>query len=78
LAVVRLGYVVNPGILRVGAQDMRAHGDPKTLNASVALLVRNLDAPERGDHALQYVAASPDHAGLVLGRTLYRDMKGVR
>ena len=50
----------------------------KTVNIYIALLVRNYNAEHEGEFALRYVAGSREHARFLRGKTLYKDMKGVR
>ena len=42
------------------------------------MLEKNDVVPERGDVMLRYVAATPEDAGFVLGKALFRDMKSIR
>ena len=44
----------------------------------MAMLEKNEVAPFRGDHLLRYVAATPDAAPYVLGKALFKDMRGIR
>ena len=40
------------------------------------MLERNTVAPNRGDVMLRYVAATTEDADFLLGKILYKDMKG--
>jgi hypothetical protein len=42
------------------------------------MLERNRFDPERGEVCLRYVAATIDDADFLLGKILYKDMKGIR
>lgn len=60
-------------------QDAWAYGSGKKISAYIALLERNDIAPlSRGDYFLRYVASTPDSAPFLLGKCLFKDMKGIR
>ena len=59
-------------------QDAEAHGECKTVSAYVAMLEENSVAPVRGSTLLLYVACTPSNAPFLLGRALFKDMKGIR
>ncbi|XP_071945238.1 EF-hand calcium-binding domain-containing protein 5-like isoform X2 [Antedon mediterranea] len=58
-------------------KDAEQHGRGKRISANVALLEHNDMAPHRGPTLLRYVAATPDDAHFMLGKLLYRDMRGI-
>lgn len=58
-------------------KDAELHGDKKVVSISIALLERNLKERERGSYVLRYTSATPDHAQHVVGKILYKDMKGI-
>ena len=59
-------------------RDAETHGNNKQISANIAMLEKNDVVPERGDVMLRYVAATPEDAGFVLGKALFRDMKSIR
>lgn len=59
-------------------QDAEAHGSGKKISSNIAMLERNRFSPDRGDVCLRYVAATIDDADFLLGKILYKDMKGIR
>ena len=65
-------------VLIVVDQDAETHGNNKVISAHIAMLERNDVAPGRGDFMLRYVAATPDDAPYLLGKALFKDMKGIR
>ncbi|KAH3877790.1 hypothetical protein DPMN_001668 [Dreissena polymorpha] len=58
-------------------KDAEAHGGGKNIAANISMLERNNVARERGDVMLRYVAATTEDADFVLGKILYKDMKGI-
>ena len=62
----------------IGTQDAEAHGGAKRICANISMLERNTIDPSRGSVCLRYVAATMEDAEYLLGKILYKDMKGVR
>nr|XP_006818095.1 PREDICTED: EF-hand calcium-binding domain-containing protein 5-like [Saccoglossus kowalevskii] len=58
-------------------KDAESHGNGKRISANVALLENNEGNPSRGTHVLRYSATTQDDAGFMLGKALYKDMKGI-
>nr|XP_054749406.1 EF-hand calcium-binding domain-containing protein 5-like isoform X5 [Lytechinus pictus] len=58
-------------------KDADQHGRGKRISANIGLLERNDITPGRGLTCLRYVAATPDDAGFMLNKILFRDMKGI-
>ncbi|XP_071486075.1 EF-hand calcium-binding domain-containing protein 5-like [Diadema antillarum] len=58
-------------------KDADQHGRGKRISANIALLERNDINLTRGPTCLRYVAATPDDAGFMLNKVLFRDMKGI-
>ncbi|XP_078598192.1 EF-hand calcium-binding domain-containing protein 5-like [Branchiostoma floridae x Branchiostoma japonicum] len=58
-------------------KDQEAHGGNKKISAYIAMLERNDLQPSRGETLLRYVAVTPDDAPLMLGKAMYKDMKGI-
>ncbi|WAR02132.1 LOW QUALITY PROTEIN: EFCB5-like protein [Mya arenaria] len=58
-------------------KDAEAHGGGKNISANIAMLERNNVARDRGDVMLRYVAATTEDADFLLGKILYKDMKGI-
>ncbi|XP_077995490.1 EF-hand calcium-binding domain-containing protein 5-like [Glandiceps talaboti] len=58
-------------------KDAEAHGGNKRISANISMLERNDGNPSRGDTVLRYSATTPDDAGLMLGKALFKDMKGI-
>ncbi|XP_033099536.1 EF-hand calcium-binding domain-containing protein 5-like isoform X2 [Anneissia japonica] len=58
-------------------KDAEQHGHGKRISANIALLENNDLAPHRGPTLLRYVAATADDAHFMLGKSLYRDMRGI-
>ncbi|XP_061179696.1 EF-hand calcium-binding domain-containing protein 5-like isoform X2 [Saccostrea echinata] len=58
-------------------KDAEAHGGGKRISANIAMLERNTADPERGNVCLRYVAATMEDADYLLGKILYKDMKGI-
>ncbi|XP_072164460.1 EF-hand calcium-binding domain-containing protein 5-like isoform X2 [Diadema setosum] len=58
-------------------KDADQHGRGKRISANIALLERNDISLTRGPTCLRYVAATPDDAGFMLNKVLFRDMKGI-
>ena len=76
-----LGRILSHGLTLdaiFDVQDAETHGNNKQISANIAMLERNDVVPERGDVMLRYVAATPEDAGFVLGKALFRDMKSIR
>ncbi|CAH1801131.1 unnamed protein product [Owenia fusiformis] len=58
-------------------KDAETHGGGKKISANISILENNDVNPNRGPTLLRYVAVTPDDADILLGKCLYRDMKGV-
>lgn len=58
-------------------KDAEAHGGGKRISANIAMLERNTMDPDRGSVCLRYVAATMEDADYLLGKILYKDMKGI-
>ncbi|CAH1233917.1 EFCAB5 [Branchiostoma lanceolatum] len=58
-------------------KDQEAHGGNKKISAYIAMLERNDLQPSRGETLLRYVAVTPEDAPLMLGKAMYKDMKGI-
>ncbi|XP_076106684.1 EF-hand calcium-binding domain-containing protein 5-like isoform X2 [Mytilus galloprovincialis] len=58
-------------------KDSEAHGNGKKISSNIAMLERNRFDQERGEVCLRYVAATIDDADFLLGKILYKDMKGI-
>ncbi|XP_070572519.1 EF-hand calcium-binding domain-containing protein 5-like isoform X2 [Ptychodera flava] len=58
-------------------KDAEAHGGNKRISASISMLENNDGSPARGNALLRYSATTPDDAQNMLGKALYKDMKGI-
>ncbi|KAK3085117.1 hypothetical protein FSP39_024683 [Pinctada imbricata] len=58
-------------------KDAEAHGGAKRISANISMLERNTMYPDRGSVCLRYVAATMEDADYLLGKILYKDMKGI-
>lgn len=71
-------FVIEKKLTTSHFQDSEAHGNGKKISSNIAMLERNRFDQERGEVCLRYVAATIDDADFLLGKILYKDMKGIR
>lgn len=59
-------------------KDAETHGGEKRISANISMLEANKLDPARGRMLLRYAACTPEDCQYMLGKALFKNMKGVR